>query len=205
MTRPALFVDLAGTLDVRDPATGRWGLWPGIDTVLADLAAHCDLYLTTGDSPDGAQQSLVELGLTRHFAGVRAGLPGGGKPFGAIAAELGREPARCLALGDNPVSDTAGDTDAVVSVLLDHRRQRLVSSRRAGAVLAQLLAGGTVLQTFSELLATAATSGSAPNDEILIQAVLYELGRGEGVYLGWWEKLSRQRRPVVVVTGEAQD
>ena len=103
MQRPILFFDLAGTLEVRDPVTGRWGLWPGADRALADLFDDFELHLTTGDGPGGAAGSLQDLDLREFFTGIHAGLPGGGKPFGQLAASLGRRPEECLAIGDSHV------------------------------------------------------------------------------------------------------
>ncbi len=191
MPRPLLFIDLAGTLDVRDPVTGRWGVWPGAEPVLADLAADHDLHLTTGDAPGGAHAWLVELGLRQHFTAVHAGLPGGGKPFGAIAAQLGVDPAHCLAVGDNPVSDTAGDSEEVVSVLLEHR-PRLVTPARVAEVVGALAAAGSFLAGFEAALEAATADETVRMSRSTM---------GGGCRLGWWAKATDERRPVVVMTG----
>ena len=70
MQRPILFFDLAGTLEVRDPVTGRWGLWPGADRALADLFDDFELHLTTGEGPGGAAGSLQDLDVREFFTGA---------------------------------------------------------------------------------------------------------------------------------------
>jgi len=199
MTRPVLFFDLAGTLELRLPS-GRWGLWPGADVLLTNLAKDHDLYLTTGDSPAGARGFLGETGLAQNFKGIHAALPGGGKPFGAIAGELGVDPARCLAIGDNPVSDTAGDTDQVVTLLVDHG-ENLVTADRVGEVVQWLGSEGSFLSTFEDQLKGFTSQGTTPIDFALSQAKLYEFEVGGGGLLGWWEKTAQSRRAVVMLSG----
>ena len=192
MPRLILFVDLAGTLEVRDPATGRWGLWPGSEPVIADLAADFELRLTTGEDPGGAHASLQQLGLRRYFAGVHAGLPGGGKPFGQLAASLGQSPEQCLAIGDDALSDTARDTDRLPSVILEHA-DGLVDPTRLAAVVRELARDGDFLAGFEAALArvTDDTSAGALHDAVL----------GGGSRIGWWQRSGRDDRAVVVLQG----
>ncbi|HOX26940.1 MAG TPA: hypothetical protein PLL30_14105 [Candidatus Krumholzibacteria bacterium] len=194
MSRPLLFFDLAGTLEVRDPVTGRWGAWPGVAASLADLAVDHDLHLTTGDGTDEAAGTLEEYGLGRHFRRVHGDLRGAGKPFGALAAALGRAPAHCLAVGDNPFSDTASDTDEVVSVLLEHSRT-LVEPTRVVALVRELGVSGSFLAGF---LAAADRAGASEDPVARLQD-LAPTRLGGGGRLGWWLKEPRARRPVVVL------
>lgn len=193
MPRPVLFFDLAGTLEVRDPASGLWGAWPGADALLGHLAADFDLHLTTGDGATGAGRTLGKLGLRELFAGIHAGLPGGGKPFGMIAGKLGRRPEQCLAVGDSTVNDTAGDSDRVASVIVDHRGGH-VAPERLQAVVRELWDGESFLAGFATVLA-AADDGPAPADGLHAAAL------GGGCRLGWWHKTAVSRRAVVLLTG----
>ena len=189
MQRPILFFDLAGTLEVRDPGTGRWGLWPGADRALADLFDDFELHLTTGDGPGGAAGSLQELDLREFFTGVHAGLPGGGKPFGQLAASLGRRPEECLAIGDSTQNDTAGDSDRVVSVILEHG-QRLVPPARLKAVVRELAVAEDFLTGFVEALAATSASGNTLRESTL----------GGGCRLGWWRKNATTERAMVLLS-----
>jgi hypothetical protein len=201
VARPVLFIDLAGTLELADPQTRRWGLWPGAIPVLTGLAADFELHLTTGDHPFGARQTLADLGLAGLFTGIHADLPGSGKPFGAIAADLGRDPALCLAMGDNPVSDTAGDTDRVVSLLLDHRHA-LVTPERAAAVIRRLAADGSFRDAFDGL---AGEAGDGDQPGRLPREILPSSDLAPGCRLGWWHKSAGVRRPVVLLSGPDAD
>jgi hypothetical protein len=198
MPRPVLFFDLAGTLEVRDPRTGRRGAWPGADALLAGLARRFDLHLTTGEDPGLAAPSLADLGLAAPFTGIHAGLSGGGKPFGVLAAELGVPADRCLAVGDSLVSDTAGDSDRVVSVIL--AGDGAMDPARLGRVIDELWAEGSFLAGFRA--AVAATAGGRPGPADPPPADLDALRPsplGGGCRLGWWRKSAASRRPVVLL------
>lgn len=201
MARPILFFDLAGTLEVRNPTTGRYGPWPGVDGLLAELAVDHDLHVATGDKAEIAESTLGEYGLRRWFRGVHADLPAGGKPFGALAESLGREPEECLAIGDHPLNDTAGDSERVVSLLVQHGRT-LVEPARVGAVVRALGAGPTFLAGF---LAAIAAGGAGPASGTGGAAVrlqdLPPTDLGGGGRLGWWWKGPQARRAVVVLAG----
>ncbi len=194
MQRPVIFFDLAGTLEVRDPATGRWGPWPGADALLADLCADFDLHLTTGEAPAFAGPSLEDLGLREFFTGVHAGLHGGGKPFGVIAASLGVPLEHCLAVGDSARNDTAGDTDRIPSVIIVHG-QGLVAPATLGAVVRGLWSGASFLGGFTEALAAVA----GPGADGIHAAELHDSQLGGGCQLGWWRKTAASRRALVVL------
>ena len=196
MQRPILFFDLAGTLEVRDPGTGRWGLWPGADRVLAHLGDDFELHLTTGDGPGGAASSLQELDLREFFTGIHAGLPGGGKPFGQLAASLGRLPEQCLAIGDSAQNDTAGDSDRLVSVILEHG-ERLVPPARLQSVVRELAVAEDFLTGFIEALAAAAAAGTSDSP---FGNTLHESTLGGGCRLGWWRKTTTAERAVVLLS-----
>jgi len=198
MPRPVLFFDLAGTLEQRDPRTGRWGAWPGVATVLAEFAATFDLHLTTGESPALAGSSLEDLGLRRHFAGIHAGLSGGGKPFGELAATLGVAAERCLAVGDSLGSDTAGDSDRIVSVILAAQDRPLPAARLFLAV-DTLWTGDSFLAGFRTALATMVEDPVAPDSDPVDLDGLQASPLGGGCRLGWWCKSADSRRPVVLL------
>ncbi len=186
MPRPVLFIDLAGTLILRDPESRRWVTWTGAAGLLHDLARNHDLHLTTGDSDAGARAALADLEVSDLFSGVHANLPGGGKPFGALARQLAVPPDHCLALGDNPVSDTAGDSDRVVSIILQHETAQVPVSR-VGALVATLGGAEGFLAGFeAQLAATDGKQGVGP--------------LGADCRLLWWQKTASQRRPVVTLT-----
>jgi len=200
MLQPLIFCDLAGTLEVRDPRTGMACVWPDVRVALGGLVRDHELHLTTGDSRTGARLSLSEFGLSDLFTELHAGLPGGGKPFGGLAQLCGRPTSRCLAIGDNPVSDTAGDTDEVVSVIVVHT-PRIVPAARVAAVVRALGAGGSFLAGFNLALA-AATDAEAPGASAVQAARWSELPRSDLVgecRLGWWNKPGAGARPVVVL------
>jgi len=201
MQRPVIFCDLAGTLEVRRPDTGRWGPWPGVEPVLADLCRDFDLHLTTGEGPASAGPSLVDLGLRDYFTDIHAGLQGGGKPFGLIAASLGVPASSCLAVGDSAASDTAGDTDRTPSVILNHGGG-LVDPARLGVVVRALWKGESFLAGFEAALAAA---GGLDNENEagpsgLHADALHASDLGGGSRLGWWRKTSNSRRAVVLLT-----
>lgn len=200
MPRPVLFFDLAGTLEVRDPTTGLWGAWPGVDVLLHDLAADFDLHLTTGDGRNGAGRALAKLGLSECFAGVHADLPAGGKPFGMIAATLGRRPEQCLAVGDSTVNDTAGDSDRVASVIVDHRGG-YVAPKRLGTVVRDLWDGDSFLAGFATALAATDDDPRSPEAGPIPADGLHASALGGGCRLGWWRKTAVSRRAVVLLTG----
>jgi hypothetical protein len=122
--RNVLFWDLAGTLLPWDQQTGRPGVLPGCDEYLPELGRSFRMYVTTGDSCGGARQFLKEFEILEHFESVYGDLMGAlGKPYGAILAEVGGDPARSLAVGDRLKSDVAADTGDVVTVLLNQDGQ----------------------------------------------------------------------------------
>ncbi|MEZ4389147.1 MAG: HAD family hydrolase [Candidatus Krumholzibacteriia bacterium] len=201
MPRSILFVDLAGTLILRDPEIRRWVAWTGVAGLLHSLAARHDLHLTTGDSTAGARAALDSLEVRELFAGLHTNLPGGGKPFGALARTLGARPEQCLALGDSPVSDTAGDSDRVVSVILEHHAAQ-VPVARVSQVVDALAGEAGFLAGFEAALAADPTAGAAgePAPGPLHAAPLVPFGSIPDARLGWWRRSATQRRPVVVLT-----
>ncbi|MDD5718232.1 MAG: hypothetical protein PHQ53_00920 [Candidatus Krumholzibacteria bacterium] len=223
MLRPVLFIDLAGTLVLQRPDTGRWGMWPGVDALLAGLTQRFELHLATGEARAGAAAELGDLKLCRYFSAVHADLPGGGKPFGVLAAMAGRPPQACLAIGDDPFNDTAGDSDQVVSLLLRHGAG-LIDPHRVETVIRALADRGAFLPGFEKLLAesrssavtaaaaaaTAAartapsrpgTSNASTTRSAPAAPVLQPLALAGGGHIGWWQKSSGQRRPIVLLDG----
>lgn len=200
MPRPVIFIDLAGTLVVRDPVSKSWGAWTGVAGLLHDLAATCDLHLTTGDSHAGARAALADLDVLPLFRGIHADLQGGGKPFGTLAASLDRDPENCLVLGDNPTADTACDTDRVVSIILAHD-EALVSVGRVRDVVAALAVEGSFMRGFEVEMArleVADNPRTAPgrlNPDVLVSSPL-----GGGCRLGWWQRFRASRRAVVLLS-----
>jgi hypothetical protein len=207
MLRPLIFCDLAGTLEVRDPATGLSGPWPGVRAVLEDLARDHELHLATGDSQAGAVVSLRELGLREVFAALHTGLVGGGKPFGTLAAAAARPPSACLAVGDDPAADTAGDSDAIVSVIVSRPGACVAAPRLAELVRALGHAGaGSFLAGFTVALARVAAAdspGGSPQRATRWLALPGSELAG-GCRLGWWQKAGSGPRPVVVLEAPLQ-
>lgn len=196
MPRRTLFIDLAGTLILRDPESRRWGAWTGVAGLLGDLAAHHDLHLTTGDSQSGARAALADLEVTDLFSGVHSELPGGGKPFGALARALGVVPARCLVLGDDPINDTARDSDEIVSLIMFHETRQIPTAqvREVMGMLAD--AGDDVLSGFKALVSDEAPVVTGSLDP----ARLSPSPLGDHCRLGWWLKHGDARRPVITLT-----
>ena len=198
MASSLLFVDLAGTLELRDPQSRQWVVWTGVAGLLHGLAQSHDLHLTTGDTDASARAMLEELEVAEHFTGVHADLPGGGKPFGQLARVLGVPPERCLAIGDDPISDTAGDTDRVVSVILQHDTAQ-VPVQRVREVIGGLQHVEGYLTGFAAALERAGgvetTGEPGPLEPSLLSVCL----SGSDCRLGWWQKSTRARRPVVVI------
>lgn len=208
MPRPLIFCDLAGTLEVRDPATGLLGPWPGARAVLEELARDHELHLTTGDSRSGAVVSLRELGLREVFAALHTGLTGGGKPFGALASAAGRPPSACLAVGDDPTADTAGDSDAIVSVIVSRSGVAVTATRLGTLVRALGQAGGagSFLLGFGVELARvsgADAPGGSPQRAVR-WASLPASDLAGGCRLGWWLKAGSGPRPVVVLAAASR-
>jgi len=200
MPRPTLFIDLAGTLILRDPQSRQWVVWTGAAGFLYGLARTHDLHLTTGESESGARDILNDIEVTDLFAGIHADLPGGGKPFGALSRALGVPADHCLALGDSPVNDTAGDSDQVVSLIVQHRRAQ-VPTARVGAVLGGLWADdGGFLAGFEAALAAGSEPVAAARDGAFDAERLAASYLGDDCRLGWWRKTAQGRRPVVVLT-----
>jgi len=200
MPRPTLFIDLAGTLVLRDPRSREWVVWTGASGFLYGLARTHDLHLTTGESDAGARDILGDLEVTDLFAGIHADLPGGGKPFGALARALGVPADHCLALGDSPVNDTAGDSDQVVSLIVQHRRAQ-VPTARVGAVLDGLWTDdGGFLAGFEAALAAGGEAAREELDGPFGAEHLATSHLGDDCRLGWWRKTSHGRRPVVALT-----
>ncbi|MBD3221308.1 hypothetical protein GF314_08685 [bacterium] len=198
MAHSLLFVDLAGTLVLRDPQSRQWVAWTGVAGLLHGLAQGHDLHLTTGDDDASARAALEELEVTEYFTGVHAGLPGGGKPFGQLARVLGAAPEQCLAIGDNPVSDTAGDTERVVSVILRHETAQ-VPVQRVREVVGGLQHVEGYLTGFAATLERAGGVATTGEPGPLDPSVLSVCLSGSDCRLGWWQKSTRARRPVVVV------
>jgi hypothetical protein len=199
MPRPTLFIDLAGTLILRDPQSRQWVAWTGVAGLLHTLARTHDLHLTTGDSDAGARAALDSLEVTDLFSGIHADLTGGGKPFGALARALGVPADHCLALGDNPVADTAGDSDQVVSLIVRHERAQ-VPTARVGAVLAGLWADGGFLAGFEAALAAGGEPRPDAPDGPFVAEHFATSHFGDDCRLGWWRRTAQQRRPVVTLT-----
>jgi len=198
MPRPVLFIDLAGTLILRDPESRQWVAWTGVAGLLHDLARDHDLHLTTGDSDAGARGSLAELGVTDLFSGVHTSLPGGGKPFGALARVLGKEPSRCLVLGDDPVNDTARDTDQIVSLILWHETQQIPVAQ-VQELVTTLGVEGDFLAGFEAELSRRGEADVSELEGVLDPAGLMASSLGDHCRLGWWQKSQSSRRPVVTV------
>jgi hypothetical protein len=194
MPRPIIFIDLAGTLVVRDPQSRRLVAWTGVAGLLFELAREHDLHLATGESPGGARAALADLGVESLFTDVHADLPMGGKPFGALAQGLGVPPRHCLMLGDDHLADTAGDTDAVVTLLLRHET-RQVPVARVREVVARLRAEDGFLAGFEALLGA---NGSVREVDALDR--LAGAALGDDCRLGWWRRTETTRRPVVVLS-----
>ncbi len=198
MPRPLLFCDLAGTLEIENPTTGLMGPWPGAQTVLGNLARDHDLHLATGNDRPDTVVALREMGLSHLFTEVHADLLAGGKPFAALARLAGRPLALCLAIGDDPVADTALDTDEMVSILVRHRPQ-VVRPSRVAAMVQALGAAGSFRAGFAVAVAAASNAeqdGSAPG----LATGWNRLPRSElagGCRVGWWDKPGHGPRPVV--------
>jgi hypothetical protein len=194
MDRPLLFCDLAGTLEVQDPDLGMATSWPGAREALADLARDHDLHLATGDSYPGAVTSLGVLGLRPFFRELHAGLPGGGKPFGALAAAAGRRPERCIVLGDDPVADTAADSEVVVSLIVVHR-PRLVPADRVLRAIRAMAHGDGFFGGFVGLVGDRGRGGAVR------WADLPPVELAGPARAGWWNKPGTGPRPVVELSG----
>ena len=136
--RSALLWDMAGTLIPYDPRTGRPGALPGCDEFLPELGRDFRLLVTTGDTTAGARGLLRDFELLRYFEAVYGDLFGPlGKPYGAILRQLGAEPRRSLAIGDRLRADVAGDTDQVVTVLINQDGQ-IVNAGQVGFLIGRL-------------------------------------------------------------------
>jgi hypothetical protein len=199
MPSSALFIDLAGTLVLRDPSTRRVVAWTGVAGLLHDLAATHQLHLTTGDSEHGAHATLNELDVADLFTGVHANLSGGGKPFGALATALGLEPERCLVIGDNPINDTAGDSDRVVSLILRHETAQ-VATPRVREVVSAVDDEQGFLRGFTARVNGDGGLGPYDGEAPLDLDALPVSALGDDCRLGWWQKTARSRRAVVMLT-----
>lgn len=200
MPRPLIFCDLAGTLEIADPVTALPGPWPEARGVLAALTRDHDLHLATGESRPGALATLRSLELQGLFRELHTDLPGGGKPYAALAARAGQSLDLCVAIGDDPIGDTARDTDAVVSVLVRHR-PRVVRPTRVAAMVRALGGAGSFRAGFAVAVAAAAHSeqaGASPGQATHWDDLPHSDLAGGG-RLGWWDKPGYGPRPVVAL------
>jgi hypothetical protein len=143
--RSILFWDMAGTLLSRDRRSGDLVALPGANEVLPRLRRDYALHVTTMDWTASARQLLRDAGLLEHFHGVHGDLAApAGKPYGALAAELGARPERCLAVGDSLRGDLPSDSDRVVTVLVNQESFGLHAAA-IELLLAQLRRAGPTL------------------------------------------------------------
>ena len=139
MADRALLWDMAGTLVPYDPQTGRPGVLPGSDEYLPELGREFRMFVTTGDSCGSARSLLGQFELLDHFETVFGDLFAAvGKPYGAILATVGADPALSLAVGDRLRADVAADTPDVVTVLIN-QDARIDNCGKIGFLIKRLL------------------------------------------------------------------
>ena len=114
-----LMWDLAGTLILLDPRTGKPGPLPGADVYLPELGRDFRHVVTTGDTANEARHILGAHEILPHLDRIFADLHEPvGKPYGQVIAEMGAGTARSLAVGDRLRVDVGSDTDRIVSILV---------------------------------------------------------------------------------------
>ena len=161
----ALLWDMAGTLIPYDAVTGRPSALPGCAEFLPELGRDFRMFVTTGDTAAGARGLLRDHELLRHFEAVYGDLFGPvGKPYGAILRQVGAEPRRSLAIGDRLRADIPGDTDELVTVLINQDGE-VINAGMVGFLISRLRRRGDEFPAaFDALLADGEPVPAAEGD-----------------------------------------
>lgn len=156
---------MAGTLIPYDAVSGRPSALPGCAEFLPELGRDFRMFVTTGDTAAGARGLLRDHELLRHFEAVYGDLFGPvGKPYGAILRQVGAEPRLSLAIGDRLRADIPGDTDELVTVLINQDGE-VINAGMVGFLISRLRRrGGDFPAAFDALLAEGEAAPAAEGE-----------------------------------------